>query len=181
MPKYIAFLRAVNVGGRIVKMDELREQFAALGFANVETFIASGNVIFDTKATDSAKLEKKIAKHLREWLGYEVAPMIRTPAELEAIAQFEPFAAADIASAGALHIVFLAAEPPADAREKLRDVATDVDEFNLNGRELYWLCRVKFNESKVKPAQMDKALGKTPATARSITTVRKLVAKYGNK
>ena len=181
MPKYIAFLRAVNVGGRIVKMDELREQFAALGFANVETFIASGNVIFDTKATDAGKLEKKIEKHLREWLGYEVATMIRTPAELEAAAQFEPFSVEDIANAGALHVVFLATEPPADAREKLREVATDVDEFNLNGRELYWLCRVKFNESKVKPAQLDKALGKTPATARSITTVRKLVAKYGNK
>ena len=181
MPKYIAFLRAVNVGGRIVKMDELREQFAALCFANVETFIASGNVIFDTKVVDAHKLEKKIEKRLREWLGYEVATMIRTPAELEAAAQFQPFAAADIAAAGALHVVFLAAEPPADAREKLRDVATDVDEFNLHGRELYWLCRVKFNESKVKPAQLDKALGKTPATARSITTVRKLVAKYGNK
>jgi uncharacterized protein (DUF1697 family) len=182
MPKYIAFLRAVNVGGRIVKMDELREQFAALGFANVETFIASGNVIFDSKVTDAGKLEKKIEKHLREWLGYAVETMIRTPAELDAIAQFEPFAAADIAAAGALHVVFLAAEPPADARAKLRDVATDVDEFNLNGRELYWLFRAKkFNESKVKPAQMDKALGKTPATARSITTVRKLVAKYGNK
>ncbi len=178
MPKYIAFLRAVNVGGRIVKMDELRTQFAALGFTNVETFIASGNVIFDSKVADAGKLEKKIEKHLCEWLGYEVATMIRTPAELEAAAQFEPFATADIAAAAAFHVVFLAAEPPADAQAKLREVATEVDDFNLNGRELYWLCRVKFNESKAKPAQMDKALSKTPATARSITTVRKLVAKY---
>ncbi len=47
MPRYVAFLRAVNVGGRIVKMDELRRLFAGAGFADVETFIASGNVIFD--------------------------------------------------------------------------------------------------------------------------------------
>ena len=54
MPRYVAFLRAVNVGGRIVKMDELRRPFAAAGFADVETFIASGNVIFDTTAKPGA-------------------------------------------------------------------------------------------------------------------------------
>ena len=54
MPRYIAFLRAVNVGGRIVKMDELREHFAAAGFSDVETFIASGNVIFSSSAKSTA-------------------------------------------------------------------------------------------------------------------------------
>jgi uncharacterized protein (DUF1697 family) len=178
MPKYVAFLRAVNVGGRIVKMEELREQFAALGFANVETFIASGNVIFDTKASDTAKLEKKIEKHLANWLGYEVATMIRSVDELAAIAEHQAYPPAEVTVAHALHVVFLASEPPADTAEKLRAVGTDVDDFHLHGRELYWLCRVKFNESKVKPAQLDKALNKIPATARSITTVNKLVAKY---
>jgi uncharacterized protein (DUF1697 family) len=178
MPKYVAFLRAVNVGRRIVKMEELRAQFAALGFANVETFIASGNVIFDTKAADAAKLEKKIEKHLAQWLGYDVETMIRSVDELVAIADYQAYAPAEVAAAHALHVVFLASAPPADTTEKLRAIGTDVDDFHLNGRELYWLCRVKFNESQVKPAQLDKALNKIPATARSITTVKKLVAKY---
>ena len=59
MPKFVAFLRAINVGGHLVKMDELRGLFEALGFSNVETFIASGNVIFDSKATNVKSLERK--------------------------------------------------------------------------------------------------------------------------
>ena len=66
MPRYVAFLRAVNVGGRIVKMDALRGHFAAAGFANVETFIASGNVIFDTRAKAGPALEAKIEAALEE-------------------------------------------------------------------------------------------------------------------
>ena len=60
MPKYVAFLRAINVGGHLVKMDYLRTLFEALGFENVETFIASGNVIFDSKSKNTQALEKKI-------------------------------------------------------------------------------------------------------------------------
>ena len=73
MPKYFAFLRAINVGGHTVKMDYLRALFEALGFANVETFIASGNVIFETKSKDTNALQREIEKHLHQALGYEVA------------------------------------------------------------------------------------------------------------
>ena len=86
MPRYIAFLRAINVGGHTVKMDRLREIFESLGFANVETFIASGNVVFETTALDTAALETRIAAALQAALGYEVATFIRTEAELARIA-----------------------------------------------------------------------------------------------
>ena len=66
MPKLIAFLRAINVGGHNVKMDALRELFIELGCTNVETFIASGNVIFDSKAKNIKTLENKIAEHLHK-------------------------------------------------------------------------------------------------------------------
>ena len=62
----------------------------------VETFIASGNVIFDSNATNLASLEKKIAKHLHKELGYEVATFIRTPIELAAIAAYQPFPKVDL-------------------------------------------------------------------------------------
>jgi uncharacterized protein (DUF1697 family) len=80
MPKFVAFLRAINVGGHLVKMDELRGLFEALGFTNVETFIASGNVIFDSKATNVKSLERKIEKHLEASLGYAVTTFIRSVA-----------------------------------------------------------------------------------------------------
>ena len=69
MSKHIAFLRAINVGGHNVKMDHLRQLFESLGFSNVETFITSGNVIFDTKAVNVKALEKKIEACLHETPG----------------------------------------------------------------------------------------------------------------
>jgi uncharacterized protein (DUF1697 family) len=68
--RYVAFLRAINVGGHIVKMDQLRKLFEGLRLANVETFIASGNVIFDCGAEDAQKLERRIEAHLQKSLGY---------------------------------------------------------------------------------------------------------------
>ena len=62
-PRYVAFLRAINVGGHTVKMDALRAHLAALGFADVQTFIASGNVLF-TAPGDPAALEAQIEAHL---------------------------------------------------------------------------------------------------------------------
>ncbi len=69
--RYIALLRAINVGGRGLKMTALRALFEAMKFEDVETFIASGNVIFRSKA-DPAKLETQIEKRLEKTLGYRV-------------------------------------------------------------------------------------------------------------
>jgi uncharacterized protein (DUF1697 family) len=108
MPRYIAFLRAINVGGHTVKMEVLRRHFEVLGLSDAETFIASGNVIFETTAKNTRLLEKKIEEQLRTALGYEVATFIRTAAELAAIAKYQPFAAAAMKTAQALNIAFLA-------------------------------------------------------------------------
>src|SRR2546423_13547575 len=89
--RLIAFLRAINVGGHTVKMEELRRLFEALGLASVETFIASGNVIFEAPGEKMQALEKRIERHLRESLGYEVATFIRSASELTEIAGYQPF------------------------------------------------------------------------------------------
>lgn len=89
--RYVAFLRAINVGKRTVKMDVLRALLQAMGFADVETFIASGNVIFTAPAQDRRALETRIEGELRKGLGYEVETFIRTPAELDAITRYRPF------------------------------------------------------------------------------------------
>src|SRR5439155_18991726 len=83
MPRFVAFLRAINVGGgRTVKMDLLRQFFESLDFSEVETFIASGNVVFKTRTKDSKTLEREIEKRLLKGPGYDVAVFIRTGAEL---------------------------------------------------------------------------------------------------
>jgi uncharacterized protein (DUF1697 family) len=181
MPKYVAFLRAINVGGHTVKMDYLRTLFEALGFSNVETFIASGNVIFDSTSKSPGALERKIESYLQETLGYSVATFLRSTSELTAIAQYKPFADSELNAEGhTLYVGFMASVASDTAKTNLRSLVTKVDDFHLDGREVYWLCRTKFSESQISGAQIAKALG-MPATLRNVTTVKKLAAKYSQR
>ena len=180
MPKYIAFLRAINVGGHIVKMNHLRLLFEDLGFANVETFIASGNVIFESKSRNTEALERRIEARLRAALGYEVATFIRTDHEVERIAGYQPFPAEMLAQAVALNIAFLKAPIGDDGKQTLHELKTAVDEFHSYGREVYWLCRAKQSDSKFSNALFERAM-KSKATFRGANTIIKLAAKYPAK
>ena len=180
MPRYIAFLRAINVGGHTVKMDALRKLFEALEFANCETFIASGNVIFEAPDKDAQALEKSIERHLRASLCYEVATFIRSEPELAEIADYRPFPEADLAGeTTSVYIAFLQAPPSKEAQAKLMAFRTDTDDFAVHGREVYWLSRTRMSESAFSGAVLEKTLG-MPATLRNSTTVGKLAAKYAN-
>lgn len=173
MTRYIAFLRAINVGGHTVKMEKLRQLFEALGLANVETFINSGNVIFETRAAKTGGLEKKIEAHLLQSLGYEVVTFVRSAAELAAIAAYRPFGEAET-----LYIAFTQAPPGSAAQQKLKAAQTALDQFQVHEREVYWLCRTRFSDSPFSGSgQFEKMLGQA-ATVRNSNTVRKLAAKY---
>ncbi|HEY7575624.1 MAG TPA: DUF1697 domain-containing protein [Thermoanaerobaculia bacterium] len=177
MPRHIAFLRAVNVGGRVVKMDLLRTLFEKLGHTEVETFIASGNVIFESRSKNVKSLERAIEARLRDALGYEVTTFLRTPAELAGILKFEPFPKSPRAKGDSLYIGFLAEAPAAAAVRALEACTSGDEEFRVRGRELYWLLRGNFRDSKFSGARLEKMLG-TRATIRNVTTVEKLAAKY---
>ena len=177
MNRYVAFLRAINVGGHTVKMDVLRKHFARMGFTNVETFIASGNVIFDAKGDEPATLEEHIASELENSLGYAVATFLRTPAELAAIVRHEPFDAAVIdPEQHALYVGFLPRKPGADTARKVVALRTPVDEFHVHKRELYWGCRGRFSDSVVSGGILERTIA-MPMTVRNVTTVRRLAAK----
>ena len=89
MTRYIAFLRAINVGGHTVKMDILRQLFEELGLSKVETFIASGNVIFETPSQNERELEERIQAKLHASLGYQVATFLRTDQEVASIVTYQ--------------------------------------------------------------------------------------------
>jgi len=177
MSRNVAFLRAINVGGHVVRMDALRGHFEAMAFGGVETFIASGNVIFETAERSAVKLEAKIEKALEAALGYEVATFLRTPAELAAIAAHAPFPADRLATARALNVAFLKAPLGAAAVQALLSLRTEVDDFHVHGREIWWLCEARQSESKFTNVRFEKSVG-VKATFRGIGTVRKLAAKY---
>ena len=176
----VAFLRAINVGGRnAVKMDRLKQLFEDAGLRNVETFIASGNVIFDAGAKKPAALERSIEKMLNAALGYEVATFVRTCAELRDIAAHMPFPASAIGRSAAFNVAFLGAPPDAGAKKSLMALQTKLDDFHLTEREIYWLSAARQSDSKISNAVFEKTLG-CRATMRSITTIRKMAEKYGS-
>ncbi|MFZ0635864.1 MAG: DUF1697 domain-containing protein [Candidatus Acidiferrales bacterium] len=177
MARYVAFLRAINVGGHIVKMDALRAHFEALGFSGVETFIASGNVIFETRAQPDASLHGKIESRLAKALGYEVATFLRTGAEVAAIAEYKAFRDADVKSAAAYCVGFLAEPLGRDAEKKLMAFKSAIDDFHARGREIFWLCKKRQSDSKFTNAAFERALG-IRATFRGMNTIAKLAAKY---
>lgn len=177
MARYIAFLRAINVGGRVVTMDRLRSLFDSLGFAGVETFIASGNVVFESRSGDSGGLSRKIAQRLQESLGYEVATFIRTDAEVAAIAQHRLFESPKARAAKSLSVGFLSEAPRAEAKRALMRLRTDSDDFQVHGREVYWLSRTTMSESGFSYAVFEKTL-RVQATFRGRNTVVRLAAKY---
>jgi uncharacterized protein (DUF1697 family) len=159
-------------------METLRKHFVRLGFSGVETFIASGNVIFEAPGAAPADLEEQIAMELERVLGYPVATMLRSPADLAAVVMHKPFDAKafDYDSHG-LYIGFLTAKPPKSTVEKVLALRNPVDEFHIRGKELYWGRRGRFSDSAVSGAMLERALG-IPMTVRNVTTVRKLAAKY---
>jgi len=166
----IAFLRAINVGGRQVAMAPLRALFESLGFTEVSTYIASGNVRFSTRGRGAA-LESKIEAALEEEFGFVVETFVRTDAELESVLDAVPFAPAEVAAAHALMIAFLKAPVSADVAAAVAALSTPNQRFRVIGRELYWLRVTRESEPKVERA-VDKLL--KPMTGRNVRTIEAL-------
>jgi uncharacterized protein (DUF1697 family) len=176
MPRYAAFLRGINVGGRKATKEQLCSSFEDAGCEDVTTFRASGNVVF-TAAGGAGKLAARIEGGLEKSLGYEVATFVRTASEIRAIAAHDPFDPGVVeAVTGKLQVVLLAAKPPAEARKRVLALETDEDRLALHGRELYWLPSGGLAESALGMNRITKAVG--PNTMRTKGTVEQLAAKF---
>jgi uncharacterized protein (DUF1697 family) len=174
MNKYVAFLRAINVGGHTVKMDHLQKLFESPGFSRVETFIASGNVIFETSAKNAAALEKKIAAHLEGSLGYAVDTFLRTAQEVAEIEERSPFRVEK--EDDSIYVAFLHEAPDAAARSALMALKNKFNDFAALDREVYWL-RLNRDDSLFRKNPLENTL-RLSTTMRNLTTIHNLVEKY---
>ena len=170
--RYVAFLRAINVGGHVVKMDRLRALFETIPLANVSTFIASGNVLFDSKRPPEV-LERAIEKKLKTALGYDVAAMVRSAGEVSAVVEYVERHGMGPSSTVTLYVGFLKTAPLGEAARSVAALSTDQDTLSVSGRELYWRCCTSFSQSTIVGANLEKLLN-IPATFRNFSTVRKL-------
>ncbi|HET7770417.1 MAG TPA: DUF1697 domain-containing protein [Chloroflexota bacterium] len=178
MTRYVAFLRGINVGGHTVKMDALKKSFEALGFENVSTFIASGNVIFEGGAKKTETLEQKIETALEKELGYEVATFLRTDKQVAEIAQHDAFSKEKAKAGDTQYVIFLKEAPDAATKKRVLALSNEEDVLRLHGAELYWLRRAGgLLGSTISAKQFEQALGKQPTTARNLNTIHRLSAK----
>jgi uncharacterized protein (DUF1697 family) len=179
MPRHIAFLRAINVGGHTVKMETLRQLFESFGLSDVETFITSGNVIFRTPSLNIVEIESQIATGLRSALGYEVIPFLRNEAELAGIASYQAFPQPAVDTAAAFNIAFLSAPLDGLAKQKLMALTTDIDSFAVHDREVYWLCCRLQSQSTFSNTLLEKKLG-VKSTLRGVNIVQRLAARMAS-
>jgi len=178
VPRFVAFLRAVNVGGRVVKMDALKRLFESLGFSDVESFIASGNVVFSSKGLKG--LDEKIAAELERALGYEVRAFVRTIAEVAGLAAHRPFAEKDVACFPTFLVGFLSKALDAAGVERLAALESPGDRFHVRGRDFWWLSAHHQARPAITGRQLEKALGQ-PTTLRNVNTIRRMAERYGEQ
>lgn len=170
--RYIALLRAINVGGnRIVKMEDLRRFLSESGLENVVTYIQSGNAVFDSTARKAETLARKLEVHFKASVGFEIPTTLRTEAELAALVAALPQPAED----EKLLINFLGGEPHPDAAERLKALEQEGLTILLRPRELILSMRKGLEDKRLNsPAWLEKQLG-VWGTGRNENTVRKLL------
>ena len=162
MTAYVALLRAVNVGGRQLKMDDLKRVASGLGLANARTFIASGNLLF-TSGMGEAALKRELQAALTDHMGKTVEVMIRTATEMDEVVAASPFGDEP---GNRVVAIFFDAAPPADAIEKANNVADE--RLALGKREIY--VHYPRGQGRSKLRLGDKA----PGTARNMNSVARL-------
>ena len=163
MPRYVALLRAVNVGGTgKLPMTELKAMSVEEGFTDVQTYIASGNVVFSSKL-GAAKVKAALEKRLHAYAGKPVGVAVRSADEIAAVLKANPFPKAPPNTTVA---IFLDEPPPKDA---LKDIKGQQDEqMRLGKREIYVAYGSGMGRSKLKiPAAAN-------GTARNLNTIAKL-------
>jgi uncharacterized protein (DUF1697 family) len=170
MPRYVALLRAVNVGGFKVSMADLRETAEGLGWSDVSTHLNSGNLLFTT-SEKAAKAGERLEGALADRYGKPVPALVRTPAELADVLERLPFRGKRY-SKGRIQVAFLSSKPKGDARK--RADAFDAEEVVVDGREAFIHYPDGVGRSKLTTAALEKALGVT-ATLRGPKTVAGLV------
>lgn len=173
MPTVVAFLRAINVGGRFLKMADLASHFSALGLSKVSTYINSGNVLFYSRVTRLDRLESTLARDLEPLLGFKSEVFLRTSKEVHAIAGAANAYRRQLNPEGEVNVAFLSQPLSAEQATTLASLRTNLDDFAHDGREIYWLCRGKQMESKFSNAVLERRL-RLRTTFRRVSMLVKL-------
>lgn len=179
MKTYIAILRGINVSGsKPLKMDALRAMCETLKFINTQTYIQSGNLVFQFKETKTEALEKPIAKKIKETFTYDVPVIVKELDELKMVIKNNTFVTKRKLETG-LHVTFLSQLPDKENTDKLKELKFGEDEFIISDKNIYLFCPVSYGNSKLSNTFFENKL-KVNATTRNWKTINELVAMAEN-
>lgn len=156
--------------------------FEAMGFEDVQTIQAAGNVLFDSKTRSSAKVESIVESGLLASLGYAVATFVRTPDELALVISKSPFVLPNDKSDGfSVQVQFFREPLPKKMAAQVTKIKSATDRFAVIGRELYWHVTGRMSDSLIWATPEMKGVGLPPGTVRNMNTVLKLTESSGKR
>lgn len=169
----VAFLRAVNLGKRSVKMATLVEVVERLGYDRVWTHINSGNVVFDAAGAREA-IEHRLEVSFEHAFGFEVTTFVRTATELRRAIALEPFS---VGTGDTYFLTFLKSAPTSAQQRALEKLTNEFDTLVVNGRDVHWRMHGRSTDTKLKTKDWEGIIGRHQSTSRNMTMLRKLDAK----
>jgi len=176
MPRYIAFLRAVNVGGRLVKMADLRTCLAESGLGEVETYIQTGNVRFTSSMRSSARVSEHVERVLGAACGFDVPTVVVTPAELRAVHDDALAMPSPLPGDPRRYVTFLKAEPTRDERAAIESGDFPGEASRVRGRAIHVWLTVPAHKAKSYNTKVSKSL---VGTTRDLKVVATLSDRWG--
>lgn len=177
MSTYIAFLRAINVGGRFVKMADLRAGLSQAGFGDVESQIQSGNLRFTASLRSATKVEMAVETALEELCGFTVKTIVRTPAQLGGLTSYGGGLKAPLEGDPRRYVTFLKEVPDEDLVATMNGWDVAGERAHVNGREVYLWFTHPSHEAKLSNARIERR--GVVATTRDWKVVSALGEKWG--
>lgn len=176
MKTYISILRGINVSGHnMIKMDVLRQMYTLLGFKNVQSYIQSGNVLFQCETSEKQNLEKKIVKKILETFHFEVFVLVKELDEIKEIVSNNPFVNIRNEDITRLHVTFLSSTPLKENLDKVNGQQYVPDEFIIIDKAIYLFCPNGYGNTKLSNNFFENKL-KVSATTRNWKTTNELVS-----
>ncbi|NDK56370.1 DUF1697 domain-containing protein [Pontibacter fetidus] len=175
MPRYISILRGINVSGhRMIKMNALKELCSSLGFQNVQTYIQSGNIVYQHKEGSTNELSHTLKTAIEQSFGFDVPVITFTLDELTKIVNANPFLKDSSNQAEYFHVTFLSGKPEDSAFEEIKVGDYKNDKLELIGEAMYLYCPDSYSNSKLTNSFFEKKL-KVSATTRNWKTTNELL------
>ncbi len=181
MFRYVAFLRGINVSGqKKIPMDELRNLFTGIGGKAVQTYIQSGNVIFDHESANMKHLEGQLVAAIRSRYGFEVSILLKTPEQLQDIVSRNPYTEKNLPDSWNMYFVFLASVPSENLQRSLQQESFEGEACMVSNECVYLICKRGMGKARLNNNLVEKRL-KVAATTRNHRTVLKVLTLCARK